>query len=755
MKILKYTMLIMIMMALSWSCQVPNDTGGSADLDSRVESLLKQMTLEEKVGQMNQYNGFYDVTGPAPSAGDAKNKYEHIKKGLVGSMLNVRGASEVRKMQALAVDSSRLGIPMIFGFDVIHGHKTLSPIPLAEAASWDLEAIEKSARIAAIEASAEGLNWTFAPMVDISRDARWGRVMEGAGEDTYLGAKIGVARVKGFQGDDLSANNTIAACAKHFAGYGFAESGKDYNTVDVGSVSYYNVIFPPFKAAIDEADVKTFMNSFNIVNGVPATANTYLQREVLKGKWGFKGFVISDWSSGREMIDHGYARDLEHVAELAANAGSDMDMESYAYVKHLVDLVKAGKVKESVVDDAVRRILRVKFELGLFDDPYRYCDEAREKELIYHPDHMAAALDMAKKSIVLLKNENKLLPLQNDGRKIAVIGSLAQDKDSPLGNWRMAGEDNTAVSFLEGLDAYGVDYKYAKGAELITGPTAFPVELQVNTTDKSGFKEAIRLAKKSDVVIMVLGEHGLHSGEARSRAHLGLPGVQQELLEAVYKVNKNIVLVVMSGRPLAITWADEHIPAIVEAWQLGTQTGHAITQVLYGEYNPSGKIPMTFPRHVGQVPIYYNQYRTGRPGPKNEVFWPHYMDESEKPLYPFGYGLSYTTFAYSDLNVEVKGNNKVEVSVNVTNTGEVAGEEVVQLYINDEVASVVRPIKELKGFEKISLEPNEYKQIKFTIGEKELGFYNGEGKFLIEQGAFKVFVGTNSEELLEGEFVLE
>ncbi|MCT4643566.1 MAG: beta-glucosidase BglX [Carboxylicivirga sp.] len=755
MKILKYTMLIMIMMALSWSCQVPNDTGASADLDSRVESLLKQMTLEEKVGQMNQYNGFYDVTGPAPSAGDAKNKYEHIKKGLVGSMLNVRGASEVRKMQALAVDSSRLGIPMIFGFDVIHGHKTLSPIPLAEAASWDLEAIEKSARIAAIEASAEGLNWTFAPMVDISRDARWGRVMEGAGEDTYLGAKIGVARVKGFQGDDLSANNTIAACAKHFAGYGFAESGKDYNTVDVGSVSYYNVIFPPFKAAIDEADVKTFMNSFNIVNGVPATANTYLQREVLKGKWGFKGFMISDWSSGREMIDHGYARDLEHVAELAANAGSDMDMESYAYVKHLVDLVKAGKVKESVVDDAVRRILRVKFELGLFDDPYRYCDEAREKELIYHPDHMAAALDMAKKSIVLLKNENKFLPLQNDGRKIAVIGSLAQDKDSPLGNWRMAGEDNTAVSFLEGLDAYGVDYKYAKGAELITGPTAFPVELEVNTTDKSGFKEAIRLAKKSDVVIMVLGEHGLHSGEARSRAHLGLPGVQQELLEAVYKVNKNIVLVVMSGRPLAITWADEHIPAILEAWQLGTQTGHAITQVLYGEYNPSGKLPMTFPRHVGQVPIYYNQYRTGRPGPKNEVFWPHYMDESEKPLYPFGYGLSYTTFAYSDLNVEVKGNNKVEVSVNVINTGEVAGEEVVQLYINDEVASVARPIKELKGFEKISLEPNEYKQIKFTIGEKELGFYNGEGKFLIEQGAFKVFVGTNSEELLEGEFVLE
>ncbi|WP_289053137.1 beta-glucosidase BglX [Carboxylicivirga marina] len=744
--------LIVSGLILFQACNTP--AGQGDEIDDKVEALLAQMTLEEKVGQMNQYNGFYDVTGPAPAEGDAKHKYEHIKNGWVGSMLNVRGAAEVRKMQALAVDSSRLGIPMIFGFDVIHGHKTLSPIPLAEAASWDLAAIEKSARIAAIEASAEGINWTFAPMVDISRDARWGRVMEGAGEDTYLGSKIGVARVNGFQGDDLSANNTIAACAKHFAGYGFAEAGMDYNTVDVGMATYYNVIFPPFKAAVDEADVKTFMNSFNIVNAIPATANKHIQRDILKGDWGFKGYVISDWSSGREMIDHGYARDLKHVAELAANAGSDMDMESYAYVNHLADLVREGKVNEGVVDDAVRRILRVKYELGLFDDPFKYCDEKREKELIYHADHMEAALDMAKRSIVLLKNENNILPLNKD-KKIAVIGALADDKDSPLGNWRMAGEDNTAISVLEGLDNYGVKYKYAEGGKLITGPTAFPFELKVNTTDKSGIKEAVNLAKQSEVVVMVLGEHGLHSGEGRGRANLGLPGVQQELLEAVYKVNKNIVLVLMNGRPLTITWADEHVPAIVEAWQLGTQTGNAVTQVLYGEYNPSGKLPMTFPRHVGQVPIYYNQFRTGRPGPKHEVFWPHYMDESEKPLYPFGYGLSYTEFDYTNLKVNLKAKNQVEVSVSVTNIGSKAGEEVVQLYINDKVASIVRPVKELKGFEKIKLEPSQTTTVTFMLTDKELGFYNNQGEYLVEAGDFEVMVGTSSVSGLKDKFTLE
>ena len=724
-------------------------------IDGKVEQLLAQMTLEEKVGQMNQYNGFYDVTGPAPTNGDAKHKYEHIKRGLVGSMLNVRGAKAVREIQRLAVDSTRLGIPIIFGFDVIHGHKTLSPIPLAESASWDLEAIQKSARIAAIEASAEGINWTFAPMVDISRDARWGRVMEGAGEDAYLGSRIGVARVKGFQGDDLSAYFTIAACAKHFAAYGFAEAGMDYNTVDVGTVTLYNTIFPPFKALVDETDVKTFMNAFNVVNGVPATANKFLQRDILKGQWDFEGFVISDWSSGKEMIAHGYAKDLKHVAELSIKGGSDMDMESYANVTHLVDLVKEGIVDEADIDDAVKRILKVKYELGLFDDPYKYCDEQREKEMIYHPDHMAAALDMAKKSIVLLKNENSVLPLRKGADKIAVIGALANDKDSPLGNWRMAGEDNTAISVLEGLDAYGVDYKYAEGVGLVTGQTAFPVELKINTSDRSGFKEAIALAKQSDQVIMVLGEHGLQSGEGRSRAHLGLPGLQQELLEAVYEVNPNIVLVLMNGRPLAITWADEHIPAIVEAWQLGTQTGHAVTQILYGEYNPSGKLPMTFPRHVGQVPIYYNPYRTGRPGPKAEVFWPHYIDDSEKPLYPFGFGLSYTHFQYADISVAVLGKTDVEVSAVVTNVGDVLGEEVVQLYIHDKVASVVRPIKELKGFEKIKLKAGESKKVTFVLSDKELGFYNAEGHFMVEPGQFEVMVGWSSAEGIVSEFELK
>lgn len=725
-------------------------------IEQRVEDLLSQMTLEEKVGQMNQYTGFYDLTGPAPSEGKAKDKLEHIKKGLVGSMLNVKGAENVRHLQKLAIDNSRLGIPMIFGFDVIHGHKTLSPIPLAEAASWDLEAIEKSARIAAIEASAEGLNWTFAPMVDISRDPRWGRVMEGAGEDTYLGSRIGVARIKGFQGNDLSANNTIAACAKHWAGYGFAEGGRDYNTVDVSTSTLYNVIFPPFKAAIDEADVKTVMNSFNIVNGVPATGNHFLLRDILKGEWGFEGFVISDWSSGEEMIDHGYAADLKHVAELAANAGSDMDMESYAYVFHLAKAVKEGRVKESVVDDAVRRILKVKFELGLFDDPYKYCDEEREKALIYHPDHMAAALDMAKKSIVLLKNENKLLPLAKHQKKIGVIGTLAQDKNGPLGNWRMAGEDNTAVSVLEGLKKYTSEVKYSEGVKLVTGKESFPLELEINKTDKSGFNEAIQLAKASEVVIMVLGEHGLHSGEARSRANLGLPGLQQELLEAVYKVNKNIVLVMMNGRPLTITWADEHLPAIVEAWQLGTQSGNAIAEVLFGDYNPSGKLPMTFPRSVAHIPVYYNYFNTGRPAPDQakQVFYPHYMDESHTPLYPFGYGLSYAKFDYSDLKIQVEKDYKVNVSVQVKNTSEIDGEEIVQLYIRDRVASIVRPVKELKGFEKTMIKAGATTTFSFTLTEKELGFYNGEGEYLVEPGDFDLWVGPNSSEGLHDSFKL-
>lgn len=726
-------------------------------IEKRVESLLSQMTLEEKVGQMNQYNGFWDLTGPAPSAGDAAKKFDHLKEGLVGSMLNVTGVKDVKKVQKIAVEESRLGIPLIIGFDVIHGFKTLSPIPLAESASWDLEAIKKSAEMAALEASAAGINWTFAPMVDISRDARWGRVMEGAGEDPFLGSKIAVARVTGFQGTNLSEPHTIAACAKHFIGYGFAEAGRDYNTVDVGTSTLYNVLFPPFQASID-AGVRTFMNSFNEVNGIPATASSFLQRDILKGKWNYDGFVVSDWGSMMEMIDHGYAKDKRHAAMLSANAGSDMDMESYAYVNELASLVKEGKVEEAKVDDAVRRILRVKFELGLFEDPYKYCDEEREQKIIGSTAIHDASLDMAKKSIVLLKNEKQLLPLKKSGQKIALIGALATDKDSPLGSWRIGAESNTAVSVLEGMQQYtGNQLLYAKGADVYYGTTSFAHEVNINTTDKSEFGKAIATAKKADVVVMVLGEVGYQSGEARSRVNLDLPGVQQELLEAVYKVNKNIVLVLNNGRPLTINWASENVPAIVEAWQLGTQAGNAIAQVLYGDYNPSGKLPMSFPRHVGQLPLYYNYKNTGRPGPKKEVFWSHYQDSKNSPLYPFGYGLSYTSFEYS--NIEVKNNyatNKsVEVSVTLKNTGKVAGKEVAQLYIRDLFASVTRPVKELKGFEMVELQPNESKTLTFTLTDKELGFYTNTGDYVVEPGNFHVFVGGSSTADLKAEFTLE
>ncbi len=747
--------IVAIVSVLMWNACTPIKSGGQQDeIGQKVEDLLAQMTLEEKVGQMNQYNGFYDATGPAPSEGDAKNKFEHLKKGWVGSVLNVRGAKQVRELQKMVVENSRLGIPLIFGLDVIHGHKTLAPIPLAEAASWDLEAIKKSAEVAAAEASAVGINWTFAPMVDISRDARWGRVMEGAGEDPYLGAKIGIARVKGFQGEDLSAPNSIAACAKHFAGYGFSESGRDYNTVDISTTTLFNVVLPPFKAVVEEADVKTVMNAFNIMNGVPSTGNAFLQRDVLKGRWGFNGFVISDWGSCMEMIPHGLAADLKEAAMIAANAGSDMDMESYAYVKHLADLVREGKVSEDKIDDAVRRILRVKFELGLFDDPYKYCSEEREESELYSQEHMNAVLDMARKSIVLLKNEGSLLPLKQNQKGIAVISALADDKTSPLGSWRIGSDDSTAVSVLEGLDKY-CTYNYAKGADVAVGPVSFTYDVNINETDKSGFAEAVALAKKSKVVVMVLGEHGFMSGEGRSRANIDLPGVQQELLEAVYKVNKNIVLVLMNGRPLALPWAAENIPTIVEAWQLGTQSGNAIADVLFGTYNPSGKLTMSFPRSVGQCPIYYNHFSTGRPDVKKEVFWSHYTDEENSPLFPFGYGLSYSEFAYSDLKVDDSDQKNIKVSVKVANTSDVDGEEVVQLYIHDKAASVVRPVKELKGFEKIALKAHEEKVVEFVLTDKELGFYDGEGNYKVEAGAFDVMVGTNSEDVLTTNFVLK
>jgi len=726
-------------------------------VDRKVDSVLSLMTLEEKVGQMNQYNGFWEVTGPVPINGQAATKYEHLKKGWVGSMLNVKGVKDVRALQKIAVEETRLHIPVLFGYDVIHGYKTVSPIPLAEAASWDLEAMRRSAEIAAAEAASSGLNWTFAPMVDVSRDARWGRVMEGAGEDPYLGSRIAEARVKGFQGNSFTEFN-VAACVKHFAGYSFAESGRDYNTVDISRNTLYNVVLPPFKAAA-EAGALTFMNSFNELDGIPATGNSFLQRDILKGEWGFKGFIVSDWGSMGEMIAHGYAKDLNHAAELAANAGSDMDMESSGYIGHLVNLVKEGKVSPDKIDDAVRRILRVKFELGLFDDPYKYCNEAREKATVGKKEFHDGVLDMAKKSIVLLKNDNSLLPLKKQGQKITVIGALADDKTSPLGNWRIGADDNTAVTVLEGMAQYnGNTITYVKGADVAIGSTVMGLNTHINNTDRSGFAEAVSAAKGADVVIMVLGEHGLQTGEGRSRSDLGLPGVQQELLEAIYKVNPNIVLVLQNGRPLVIPWAAEHIPAIVEGWHLGTESGHAIAQVLYGDYNPSGKLPMTFPRSVGQVPIYYNYKSTGRPGngqPTESVFWSHYNDISNTPIYPFGHGLSYSKFDYSNLKVSSHNLNKgskVTITVDVKNSSTVDGKEVVQFYLRDLFASVTRPVKELKGFELVEIKAGQTKNVSFTVDEKTIEFYSANNKWEAEPGDFKVYVGGSSYTKLEAGF---
>ena len=755
----KYCIILIVILTLN-GCQTnTNNIKSKTDIiNMKVDSLLNIMTLDEKIGQMNQYNGFWDVTGPSPKNGDAKYKYDNLRKGLVGSMLNIRGVKDITAVQKIAVEETRLGIPLIIGNDVIHGYKTLSPIPLAEAASWDLEEIENSARIAALEASAAGTNWTFAPMVDISRDARWGRVMEGAGEDPYLGSLIAAARVRGFQGNDLSKHNTIAATAKHFAGYGFSESGRDYNTVDISKNTLYNIVFPPFIASLD-AGVRTFMNGFNELDGIPATGNAFLQRDVLKEEWGFDGFVISDWGSISEMIAHGYAKDGIHATEIAIKAGSDMDMESHLYINKLKSLVDSNTVDVKLIDDAVSRILRVKFELGLFDDPYKYLDVDREKEVIYHPDNHKGVLEMARKSIVLLKNENQLLPLKKENQTIALIGALANDNNSPLGNWRTNSDDNTAITVLEGMKAYPKNKLiYRKGADVNlndNGVVKFHEKVKINENDKSGFNAARNAARISDVVVMVLGEDGFQSGEGRSRTKIDLPGVQQELLEEIYKVNQNIVLVLMNGRPLNINWADKNVPSIVEAWQLGTQTGNAVAQVLYGDYNPSGKLPMSFPRNVGQIPIYYNYKNTGRPGPKNEVFWSHYNDEVNSPLYPFGYGLSYTTFEYSKMDISNKileKDSSIKVSIEIKNTGKLKGKEVVQMYIKDRFASVTRPVRELKGFELVELSPGETKMVSFEISESLLKFYSANEVWESEPGFFDVFIGTDSNATINESF---
>ncbi|GAA3604562.1 beta-glucosidase BglX [Flavivirga amylovorans] len=728
------------------------------NIERKVDSVLGLMHLNEKIGQLVQYSGKWNATGPSSSKND-QHKLNKLKKGEVGSMLNVVSVASVRETQRIVMEHSRLKIPLIFGYDVIHGYKTMFPIPLGETASWDLDIIKASAAIAAKESAASGVNWTFAPMIDVSRDARWGRVMEGAGEDPYLNTVVGVARIKGFQGDDLSQTNTIAACAKHFAGYGFAEAGRDYNTVNIGEYELHNTILPPFKAAA-KAGVATFMNAFNDIDGIPATGHKVLQRDILKREWDWNGFVVSDWGSIGEMIAHGYAEDKRHATEIAMNAGSDMDMESYAYEAHLESLLKENKVTIHQIDDAVKRVLRLKFQLGLFDDPFKYCNEQREMDHVYTEEHLAISREVAKKSIVLLKNENKLLPISKDVKSIAVIGSLAHDKDSPLGNWRAKATYNSAVSLLEGVkNAIGENTKihYAKGVDLTiptleAGANQFLYPLKFNTTDDSGIAEAVEVAKKSEVVLLAIGENAYQTGEGRSQTNIGFLGLQNDLLEAIYKVNKNIVVVLMNGRPMALSRVSEITPAILECWHLGSESGNAIADVLFGDYNPSGKLPVSFPHHVGQEPLYYNQKNTGRPYSNKHVTFSSYRDAPKSALYPFGFGLSYTVFKYDNLNfdkTEIDRNGRIKVSVEVSNKGDRDGEEVVQLYIRDLVGSLVRPIKELKGFEKIMLKSGETKTVSFTIDAKILQFYTASKKWEVEPGDFEIFVGGNSKTTLK------
>lgn len=764
--ILKYTIALGVALGVFNHENVNNDpktkkaTSVNA-IEKKVDSVLGLMHLNEKIGQLVQYSGGWDATGPSSSNGD-QYKLNKLKKGEVGSMLNITSVASIRETQKIVMEHSRLKIPLIFGFDVIHGYKTIFPIPLGESASWDLGIIKQSAQIAAKESAASGINWTFAPMIDVSRDARWGRIMEGAGEDTYLNSVIGVARIQGFQGDDLSQAHTIAACAKHFAGYGFGEAGRDYNTVNIGDNELHNTILPPFKAAA-EAGVATFMNSFNDIDGIPATGSSMLQRDILKGAWNWKGFVVSDWGSIGEMIAHGYAEDKKHAAEIALNAGSDMDMESYAYEAHLETLLHEKKITMEAIDDAVKRVLRLKFELGLFDDPYKYCDEKRETTEVYTQQHLAIAREVAKKSIVLLKNDKSLLPLSKNIKSIAVIGPLANDKDTPLGNWRGKAVYNSAVSLLEGVKnavSSTTKINFAKGIDLTIpnvapGSNQFLFPLKFNTTNTSGMAEAVEAARKSEVVLLAIGENAYQTGEGRSQTHIGFAGLQNDLLEAIYKVNKNIVIVLMNGRPMDISRASEIAPAILECWHLGSESGNAISDVVFGDYNPSGKLPVSFPHNVGQEPLYYNQKNTGRPSAGNHVTFSGYRDAPKTASYPFGFGLSYTTFSYDNLQLdktEISTGGELKVTVNVTNTGNRDGEEVVQLYIRDLVGSLVRPIKELKGFQKMMLKAGETKKVTFVINAKTLEFYTANKKWEVEPGKFNVWVGGDSLAPLKATF---
>ena len=765
---MKKTTTLLILLALCstvlMSFTSANPSGEDLKMKTFIENLMKKMTLEEKLGQLNLPASGDIITG----AGSNNNIAEKIKEGKVGGLFNIKSAEKIRAVQQIAVEQSRLKIPLIFGMDVIHGYQTVFPIPLGMSCSWDMALIEYSARIAAQEASADGICWTFSPMVDIARDPRWGRVSEGSGEDTYLGSKIAQSMVKGYQGDDLRKNNTILACVKHFALYGAAEAGRDYNTTDMSHIRMYNEYLPPYKAALD-AGAGSIMASFNEIDGIPATGNKWLLTDLLRKEWGFNGFVVTDYTGIAEMTPHGMG-DLKAVSALALNAGVDMDMVSDGLLTTIEASLKEGKVTQQKIDEACRRILEAKYKLGLFDDPYRYCDVNRAKAEVFTPENRQAAREIAAQTFVLLKNDNQTLPLQNK-KTIALVGPLADNRENMPGTWSVAGDFAKSVSLLDGLkNALGneANILYAMGTNVVSDPK-LDARISIfgkptkwdSRSQKEMIAEAVAAAQKSDVVIAAVGESSEMSGEASSRSDISLPENQKELLEALLATGKPVVMVLFTGRPLTINWEKANIPAILNVWFAGSEAGNAIADVLLGKVNPSGKLSSTFPQNVGQIPLYYNHKNTGRPldeGKWFSKFRSNYLDVSNDPLFPFGFGLSYTTFDYKNLKLSdsnLTATGKLKVSVDLTNSGNYDGAEVVQLYIRDMVGSVTRPVKELKGFQKVFLKKGETRTVEFTLTEKDLRFYNSDLKFVSEPGDFKVFVGTNSANTLEAGFVLK
>ncbi|MBN8788882.1 MAG: beta-glucosidase BglX [Terrimonas sp.] len=753
------TILLLLYITVPLTAQKASD----ARMDAFISSLMQKMTNDEKIGQLNLLTGGEATTGSVVSSG-VENK---IKKGQVGGIFSMSSPARIRKAQEIAVNQTRLKIPIIFGMDVIHGYKTMFPIPLGLSCTWDMNLVERSARIAATEASADGLNWTFSPMVDIARDPRWGRISEGNGEDPYLGSQIAKAMVKGYQGDDLSKNNTIMACVKHFALYGAGEAGRDYNTVDMSRVRMYNEFLPPYKAAVD-AGVGTVMTSFNEIDGIPATANKWLFTDLLRRQWGFKGMVVTDYTAVNEMIDHGMG-DLQRVSALALKAGVDMDMVGEGFLTTLKKSLQQGKVIQKQIDDACRRVLETKYKLGLFDDPYRYCNEERAAKEIYSEANRKEARAISAESFVLLKNADNTLPVKKSGT-IALIGPLADNRSNMPGTWSVSADFTKPVSVLEGLkEVAGSNAKilYAKGSNLTEDSlleqraTMFGKTLgRDNRSDEALLKEALDIAVQSDVIVAALGEAAEMTGESASRTDIGIPDVQRKLLEALLKTGKPVVLVLFAGRPMTLVWEQQNVPAILNVWFPGSEAGTAIADVLFGDVNPSGKLSATFPQNVGQIPLYYNHKNTGRPladGQWFQKFRSNYLDVSNDPLYPFGFGLSYTTFSYSDITLSsntFKPNEKITATVTVTNSGNITGKEVVQLYIRDMVGSITRPVKELKGFQKIELKAGESKIVSFTISAEDLKFYNSDLKFVAEPGDFKLFIGTNSRDIKEVDFKL-